>query len=354
LYNSVGILKGNTVEKVVYLLGAGFSAMLGLPLMSNFLEKSKDLYFSNPRKYAHFLEIFDTIKELSVAKNYYDTDLFNIEEILSILEMRELLGSEAPKRAFLKYLIDVINYYTPAIERGQLSSKWEQTFLGDRPWTLCGYFVGSLFGLQFEQRNNRDVYGGLPHRSTTYSVVTLNYDLCLETICGFISQNYMLGKPIAFLRPSADKVDSCPVLAKLHGSVDTGDIVPPTWNKGLGHPNLTLAWRTAHALLAEANHIRILGYSLPISDSYLKYLLRSSSVSSRHLKSIDVLCFDPDESVRFRYRHFVNFNKLRFRHAKTEDYLGALFFQTADRFTGTVDVLVMNQLEIAHNKFFSD
>lgn len=32
------------VENVVYILGAGFSAQFGLPIMSNFLEKSKDMY----------------------------------------------------------------------------------------------------------------------------------------------------------------------------------------------------------------------------------------------------------------------------------------------------------------------
>jgi len=37
------------LEKVVYLLGAGFSAPLGLPVMSNFLEKSKDIYFADPQ-----------------------------------------------------------------------------------------------------------------------------------------------------------------------------------------------------------------------------------------------------------------------------------------------------------------
>lgn len=41
-------------EKVVYILGAGFSAPLGLPVMSNFLVKSKDLYFSDTEKYKRF------------------------------------------------------------------------------------------------------------------------------------------------------------------------------------------------------------------------------------------------------------------------------------------------------------
>ena len=37
-------MKATANEKVVYILGAGFSAQFGLPVMSNFLEKSKDMY----------------------------------------------------------------------------------------------------------------------------------------------------------------------------------------------------------------------------------------------------------------------------------------------------------------------
>ena len=46
------------MEKVVYILGAGFSAPLGLPVISNFYEKSKDLYFSDTIQYKYFIKIF--------------------------------------------------------------------------------------------------------------------------------------------------------------------------------------------------------------------------------------------------------------------------------------------------------
>lgn len=44
----------SVTDKVVYLFGAGFSAPLGLPVMSNFLMKSKDLYVSDPERYRTF------------------------------------------------------------------------------------------------------------------------------------------------------------------------------------------------------------------------------------------------------------------------------------------------------------
>lgn len=107
------------MNRVVYFLGAGFSASLGLPVMSDFLMRSKDMYALDPDRYEHFQDVFKTIERLSISKNYYETDLFNIEEILSILEMRELLGEEEVRSLFIKYIIDVIEHYTPSIRKDE-------------------------------------------------------------------------------------------------------------------------------------------------------------------------------------------------------------------------------------------
>jgi len=68
-------------NRIVYILGAGFSAPLGLPVMSNFLELSKDIYFStedNSNEFLHFKKVFDTIRSMNVAKSYFNSDLSNI------------------------------------------------------------------------------------------------------------------------------------------------------------------------------------------------------------------------------------------------------------------------------------
>jgi NAD-dependent SIR2 family protein deacetylase len=56
----------SVTDKVVYLLGAGFSAPLGLPVMSNFRMKSEEMFASDPKAYPHFENVFKTIKELSL------------------------------------------------------------------------------------------------------------------------------------------------------------------------------------------------------------------------------------------------------------------------------------------------
>jgi hypothetical protein len=77
-------------SRVVYLLGAGFSAPLGLPVMSNFLERAKDLYYERPSDFGEFLRVFDTIRELSGVLRYAAADLHNIEEILYRVPTRTL------------------------------------------------------------------------------------------------------------------------------------------------------------------------------------------------------------------------------------------------------------------------
>ena len=47
-FSQKGMIKS---QSVVFFLGAGFSAPFGLPVMSNFIDKARDLYFSDPDNY---------------------------------------------------------------------------------------------------------------------------------------------------------------------------------------------------------------------------------------------------------------------------------------------------------------
>jgi predicted PurR-regulated permease PerM len=107
------------MENVVYVLGAGFSAPLGLPVMSNFLEQANNLYQSNKVEYQHFKRVFQSIKQrLAYVTLFYYSDLTNIEEVLSILEMERLAGnvSQEETEEFIKFIADVIKYFTPTID----------------------------------------------------------------------------------------------------------------------------------------------------------------------------------------------------------------------------------------------
>ena len=89
--------------------------------MSDFLAKSKDQYFANQSAFAHFLPVFETIDRMSKVKTYFTTDLLNIEDILSILEMQYHLVGTAPGEAaiFKRYIEDVISATTHRQPRHQ-------------------------------------------------------------------------------------------------------------------------------------------------------------------------------------------------------------------------------------------
>jgi hypothetical protein len=356
------------MNKVVYFLGAGFSAPLGLPLMNNFLIKSKDMYSINPTRFEHFKSVFDVIKEMAVSKNYFETDLFNIEEILSILEMRQQIDGPTTREAFVKYLIDVIEYYTPVVkprDQNGLPGNWHRYVFPTATQQAYGYFVASLFGLSLELGETFELGGGQPRRITTlkatrntsphtsYSVVTLNYDLVIENFTNFFNERAG-GNAVKLILDDEEEQPKMPALSKLHGSVHSKKIVPPTWNKAL-HSESNLSWRRAFKILKEANHIRFIGYSLPTADSYVKYLLKAAAIEAPHLKSIDVLCLDGDGKSKSRYDEFITFYKYRFVNGSVLDYLNEHHETLVKPFEHNFSKpMICDKLEDFHDKYFED
>jgi hypothetical protein len=101
------------MKNVVYVLGAGFSAYAGLPVMSNFIEKSRDIYFSDStyESNAEIKKALDLAKNYSVIKNIMNCNLLNIEELLSIYDMKLFTANSKKQtimQAFIKSVIFII------------------------------------------------------------------------------------------------------------------------------------------------------------------------------------------------------------------------------------------------------
>ncbi|KPD22453.1 SIR2 family protein [Idiomarina abyssalis] len=351
------------MDKVVYILGAGFSAPLGIPVMRDFLFKSKDLYFSDKDKYSHFSQVFETINKISVTKNYYSSDLFNIEEILSIIEMNVFLDGNKLNADFIDYIKDVIEYYTPAIgDIEEFPGNWYDFIFGrNQAVALYGYFVANLMNLNFEKSENDNSNSDKkykycavkdPNSSTKYSVLSLNYDMVLESIADAIDSRFTSENKIAFEKKSYDPDWNLAHLAKLHGCVSENEIVPPTWAKGT-HPSIVPTWRNAFKVLREANHIRFIGYSLPEADSYIKYLLKAAVVDAPHLKSIDVICLDGDGSTKERYDQFFEFSNYKFKSGSVTEYFKTIKDLVKSRRLSHKDHLRVSFLEEAHFNFMN-
>jgi hypothetical protein len=85
-----------------------------------------------------------------------------------------------------------------------------------------------------------------------------------------------------------------------HDVVPEPVLVPPTWNKAEHHKNLSAVWSRAAKELTDAEHIFIVGYSLPETDSFFRYLYALGTAGGAPLKRIWV--FNPDPGVEGRFR----------------------------------------------------
>jgi hypothetical protein len=80
-------------------------------------------------------------------------------------------------------------------------------------------------------------------------------------------------------------------------------IVPPSWNKSDYHQTLSDVWAAAAKHLSEAEHIFIIGYSLPLTDSFFRHLFALGSVGKSPLRQFAVYDTEPSGGavdVRFQ------------------------------------------------------
>jgi hypothetical protein len=370
------------MEKIVYILGAGFSVPLGLPVTANFLEMSKDLYQNNRTQYQHFQKVFNFLQRIAYIHNYFFSDQSNVEEILSILEMMHATSANNSEiEEFKKYICDTIKYYTPQMytyDQSAIESEMHTDGYG-WPWHIFGgrdstpnfssyiYFVASLLKLTIQREpidaSNRHYDLSIRFNNNTtknkYSVVTLNYDnvleMCLHDISNF-SGGVLFTESQSYNPEFTNEITYC----KLHGSITNGEVTLPTWNKTLSKEVIINTWGNAFQVLKDATQIRIIGYSLPVTDTYIHFLLKSALVESENLKNIDVICLDGTNEVKKRYDEFILFKKYRFKNASTQDYLlsnknaiiaGMRTYKTG----GTSDLLTMpcDKIESVHKNFMS-
>ncbi len=352
------------MKKVVYVLGAGFSEPLGLPVMANFLSKAKNMFAEEPKTYGYFGDVFKMLKEkLSFAKNYYETDLFNIEEVLSILEMKYYLYKNGEQGQFIKLIQDVITHHTPDLESFPGRDEPQHRFLlglpGGRCWLPYYSFVASLCNLVVKVT---DKHGRLSsscsvlENGAEYSLITLNYDLIVESVLDRLKG---IGAKVQ-LKVGLEEDESIDsdqfYLAKLHGSVEphgsdkTPIIVPPTWSKG-SNEAVRPAWRLAFNLLRNANYVRVLGYSLPESDAYVRYLFKSAILDCENLEGFDVITRDDSNGdTKKRYDDFLSFTGYKFLSYDLKAYLDGAGGQSPKTTPETGVHIEYNRLETVHKR----
>lgn len=344
--------------KSVFIFGAGASRSAGGPLMSDFFDKAERLlrHKKVPDAKAEFENVLNAISELQPmhAKSYFDLD--NLEMVFGAIEMGQLIhkfaGRTPDEIAALR--VSIVTLIVKTLEQSILFPARQGQVRAPQ-----AYMDFSEMLKQLEKKTH----------TRDYSFITFNYDVALDyaLFCNNISTDYYLAGDTA---PTSIAVP----LLKLHGSINWGRcpkcdeivpydvgtvsfnlfrqdrdaqvifdlgskittqihklcstqlsgppvIVPPTWDKTTHHAKLVNVWRRAAKELEIAENIFVIGYSLPDSDLFFRYLFSLGSEGKTRIKRLWVI--DPDRNnVEPRFRGLIGRgleNRFKFHELKFEE-----------------------------------
>jgi hypothetical protein len=313
-------------DKNVYLLGAGFSKEVGLPLQDDFLLVAKEVFFKNPTLFRHFEKVFEYQDKLTKMKKYLNYHLLNLEHLFNLIEMDVFYSDNVElaeiKNDFTRLVCDVLIDKTPC----PFSHDQSGHLRSDSKFQPYLSFISLLI--------KDDRHHVLLHKDT---IISFNYDLVLEgaaciynwkrseneryarrRVPNAIKFNTIFGKTNITVAPVSDcftrnrpdsffpaedlfaEDDGSIKFIKLHGSINwrtSNDnrtfIVPPTWNKS--DPQIRRLWENAYQELMTARRIIVIGYSFPETDTYVKSLLALALNENRLLQNIYFI--NPDKDV---------------------------------------------------------
>lgn len=341
------------MSEFVFILGAGASVSSGAPVMNNFLERAEKLYRTGKlREYSsHFDRVFETISEMQSIHSKSEMDINNIETVYALLEMAKVIGGYKDKSIediqavidSLKILIQVTleksirygwntnNYFVPIHDYHNFCQLLSEKF-GTRSKQFSiityNYDVALDFALTYHKfEYNYSIED--KEESNNISLLklhgSLNWFKC--STCGKIIpfndfNSFKAEQHIAHPNQTSDKSmeisKSDPSILSHCGheiSSDNPWIVPPTWNKTDYHTTLSNVWSKAAKELSDAEHIFIIGYSLPESDYFFKFLYSLGTLGSSIIKGIYII--NPDEQVDPNYKNMIsNFTgkRIKFYH----------------------------------------
>jgi hypothetical protein len=357
-FNRNSSKEGNMSDNVL-ILGAGFSADAGIPLISTFIDRMFDYEKRgkidgkpiDPRQKEILTRALEIKDELDGYHGRATFDDRNIEDILSILAFNVLGGGEGEQ--------EKLNAMEKAIATTiELSCTTKHPGLGSNNSNSI-----NISGKDIYRNFWKELFAWVEKGNKLPIIITLNYDLVLErslfqTLIGtyFRTANRRLPFPGININYFYDKVPRvwykgqyatfgdpfdqdrqgivleivdqskalgsyCDInILKLHGSlnfpkdekcstiltsnVDNPYILPPISNK-LSSKEGDFIWKAALNFLRDAKNVIFIGYSLPKTDSYMQYFLKAGLGPNKNLNKVFVfnpaIVRDGDERMKERY-----------------------------------------------------
>jgi hypothetical protein len=316
----------------VYILGAGFSAPAGMPVIRVFMPRMREaaewlLEAKRPIEAKAIRDVLAFRERAAAAAYRTRIDVENVEELFGLASAMEAITLRAQMRLAIAATLDCCKqtfapepfnltipetlYNTGILAR----TKWKPTadpsmlapgapkMLTARvhPVEAC---VAGMLGLL-----------GTASKRAENSVISLNYDLEVEAALDTLGLRASYGFSTKKLTNKAPYISAdAPLrLLKLHGSLNwvrpgyrggrltahpnydhregAPVLIPPTWRKDFP-AQLAEVWDTAVRVLREATRIIVLGFSLPPTDLHIRYLLAAGLAGNISLRQI--VFVDPD------------------------------------------------------------
>ncbi len=296
------------MAKHIFILGAGCSVNAGIPTMDHFIERARDIVISNSdnEELKRYQELFMLLINLRKIHSSITVDLNNLESIYTLLEIASITGS-----------IDNAENYIEILESLIL-----KTIIESSPLVYQGYDLIPDESYSFFVRFLKDY-------AKESAIITFNYDLHLDHA---LTSNNLT--PQYYIDSENVEIPNGIPLLKLHGSLNwerdndnsinvvkprpielsgkTDDqkktlehlcsnkpvIIPPSWDKSNKHQGMKPVWKKAADVLENAEFLHIIGYSLPITDSFFKNLL-GLGIKDSFIKAINI--YNPDTNVNKKY-----------------------------------------------------
>lgn len=317
-------MNDGTPDRNVFILGAGFSADAGSPLINNFLDTAREL-FDDPDsglddlEKAEFRRVFEFKKRVAQSREKFRIDLDDIEQLFGLIEMSHRLDSaSAEVRDAMVYVIAKTLQLATEKKRNRPHIRISPSPPNaPSPWTDA-FHQGEQVEPNLFQRDIYRYFAMLLSgkfdepaklRSRENLVLTFNYDLVLDNAIRQIGLEPDYGLPDPLIEEGLGRQRI--TLLKLHGSTNwaicsscnkvhvlqdakfTNDpggfrtrvcsechgaglrllLVPPSWDKSEYRETMRPIWTKATEALAGAKRICIIGYSMPETDTFFKFLL---------------------------------------------------------------------------------
>jgi NAD-dependent SIR2 family protein deacetylase len=367
-------------DRNVYILGAGFSAPSGAPVVRDFLDKSRALYDDptsgmSEGEQAQFKRVFEFKHTMAAAREKFVIDLDNIENLFGLVEISHRLG-EGDERTRNDVIFVIAKTLQLSIGRSSMPRPRIGMGLGYVPAMLEPIAApgGAIFRDEGQNNFTAEMYdyfaalvaGMLDDKQKKATrkdtIITFNYDLvCDEAIrrIGFDPNYHLPGaENLVGARNSDRSID----VLKLHGSTNWAIcrnchsvrildrklteylnhlerlgccheskpeflLVPPSWDKKDYSDVIKSVWSKAVEELKAATRICIIGYSLPEVDAFFRYLLTLALSKNDHLQRVVVVDRQPAMEDAYKKVFDQTFRERRFEFAGrgTKDFGVAQF-----------------------------